>query len=199
MMSTTKALGAVVTALALAAPASAGDFSIFGSYWDTDVAGDAAGGGLGLGFPFNETLGLDLRVSYYEELSDDPLENAFDSNDPVFQEKGIQVWPLDIGLRFNFASGSSFRPYLAGGASYFVLDSDFGNINDEVGYYAALGATFGDPDGTNFFVEGTWRKANARIELDPEDLNDIDDINVEDHANFDIDGAGVNLGLRWNW
>lgn len=199
MTSTSKAFAAVVTALALAAPASASDFSLFGAYWDTDAAGDAAGGGIGFGFPFNETLGLELRATYFEELSDDPLENAFDSDDPVFQEVGISVLPAEIGLRFNFASESSFRPYLAGGASYFFLDSDFGEINDELGYYAALGANIGDPDGANFFIEGIWRKATAEVELDPDDLDDIDDLDVDDHADLDLDGIGLNLGVRWDW
>ena len=200
MTSTSKALGAVVTALALAAPASAGDISLFGAYWDTDAAGDAAGGGIGIGFPFNETIGLELRASYFEELEDDPIANAFDSDDPVFQEKGIQATPLEAGLRFNFgAPESNVRPYVAGGASYFLLDSDFGEIKDEVGYYAAIGATVGDGDGAQFFVEGLWRKATAEIKLDPDDLDDIDDLDVEEHASFDIDGWGINLGARWNW
>jgi hypothetical protein len=200
MTSTSKALAAVVTALALAAPASAGDISLFGAYWDTDAAGDAAGGGIGIGFPFNETLALELRATYFEELEDDPLENAFDSDDPVFQEAGIQATPIDVGLRINFGpADSGFRPYIAGGGSYFLLDSDFGEISDEVGYYAALGAEIGDGEGAQFFVEGLWRKATAEIELDPDDLDDIDDLEVQDHASFDVDGLGLNLGARWKW
>lgn len=192
-----RTLCAIAAAIALAGPAWAGEFSLFGSYWDTDIAGDTAGGGIEFAFPFNETLALELRASYFEELTDDPLENAFDSDAEVFQEAGIQALPLDLGLRFQFAPGSNFRPYLAGGGTYFLLDSDFGEINDEVGYYAALGATIGDGVGADFFVEGIWRKATARVELDPQELEDIDDIDVEDHANFDIDGLGVNLGVRW--
>jgi len=190
---------ATLTALAIVAPAAASDFSIFGAYWDTDVAGDAGGGGIGLGFPFNETLALELRASYYEELSDDPLKNAFDSDDPVFQEVGINVTPLEVGLRFSFAPGASFRPYVSGGGSYFLLDSDFGEVKDELGYYATLGATMGDQDGAQFFIEGIWRKASAQVELDPEELDQIDDINVTEHADLDIDGVGINLGVRWGF
>lgn len=180
-------------------PAAAGDFTVTGSYWDTDAAGDAAGGGLILGLPFNDTLAFELRASYFEELSDDPLENAFDSDDPVFQDKGIQVLPLEAGLRFTFGAGGTFRPHLAGGAAYFLLDSDFGEIEDELGYYAALGATVGDGHGAEFFVEGTWRKATAQVRLDPEDLEDVDDIDVDDRADVDLDGVGLNLGIRWSF
>lgn len=186
-------------ALIAAMPVAAADFTVTGSYWDTDIAGDAAGGGLILGMPFNDTLAFELRASYFEELSDDPLENAFDSDDPVFQERGIQVLPLEAGLRFTFGPGSRFRPHLAGGASYFLLDSDFGEIDDELGYYAAFGGTVGDGEGPQFFFEGIWRKATAQVRLDPEDLEDVDDIDIEDEAEFDIDGFGANLGIRWSF
>ena len=202
MKSIQKSVGvAAVTAaaLTLASPAWAGDFSLFGSYWDTDIAGDAAGGGISAAFPFNDMFGVEMRATYFEELNDDPLGAAFDSDEEVFQDKGIQALPLDLGLRITFAPQSHFRPYVAGGGTYFLLDSDFGNINDEVGWYAAAGAEFGDPEGANFFAEGLWRKASARIELDPDEIDDIDDLNVEDHANFDIDGFGLNLGVRWNF
>ena len=182
-----------------ASPSLAGDFAVAPSYWDTDAAGETAGGGFILGLPFNEVIGAEFRATYYEELTDDPLAAAFDSDDPVFQERGIQVMPLEAGLRFSFAPGAAFRPYLGGGASYFLLDSDFGEISDELGYYAALGASIGDGDGADFFVEGTWRKATAEVELDPQDLEDVDDLDVDEHADVDLDGLGVNLGVRFSF
>lgn len=191
---------ALLLALALiAAPSAAADFTLMGSYWDTDVAGDTAGGGLILGMPFNPSLALELRASYYEELTDDPLANIFDSDDPVFQRRGIQVAPLEAGLRFTFAPRGIFRPHLAAGGSYFLLDSDFGEIDDELGYFAALGATIGDGRGPELFVEAHWRKATAQVRLDPEDLDDIDDIEVEDRADLDLDGIGAHLGVRWTF
>jgi hypothetical protein len=191
---------AATTVVALAAaPATAADFSLFGSYWDTDAAGDAGGAGLGLMFPVGDVFGIDLRATYFEELSDDPLANAFDSDDPVFQEQGINVWPVEAGVRLRFAQDTAFRPYVGAGFTYYRLDSDFGEISDEVGYYGLLGATIGDGEGADFMVEGTWRKATAEVELDPEDLEDIDDIDIEDHAEFDLDGLGVNLGVVWHF
>jgi hypothetical protein len=192
---------ALVAALACfaALPVAATDFTVMGSYWDTDAAGDAAGGGLILGMPFNDSLAFELRASYFEELTDDPLENAFDSDDPVFQDRGIQALPLEAGLRYTFGAGSHFRPHVAGGASYFLLDSDFGEIDDELGYFAALGGTVGDGDGAQFYFEGIWRKATAQVRLDPEDLEDVDDVDIEDEAEFDIDGIGANVGIRWTF
>jgi hypothetical protein len=183
--------------LVAGAPALATDFTLYGSYWDTDVAGDAAGGGIGLGIPFNEMLGLELRATYFEELSDDPFGNIFDSDETVFQERGIQALPLDAGLRLSFAPGATFRPHVIGGVSYFLLDSDFGEVGDEVGWFAGVGATIGDGTGTEFFMEANYRKAEAEVEFDPEDLEDVDDIDIGDNAKFDIDGVGVNIGVRW--
>lgn len=185
------------TALLATAPLGAADFSLMGSYWDTDVAGDTAGGGLVLGLPFNETLAFELRATYFEELSDDPFDNIFDSDETVFQNRGIQAMPLEAGLRFSFAPGSTFRPYLGGGGSYFLIDSDFGEIQDQLGYYLAAGATVGDGAGAEFFFEGVWRQASAEVEVDPEDLGDIDDIDVDNTPSFDLDGFGVNVGVRW--
>jgi hypothetical protein len=192
-------LAAAAVAALVAAPANAADFSVFGSYWDTDVAGDTAGGGINLGIPLGEVVGLELRATYFEELTDDPLENAFDSDDPVFQEAGINVTPVEVGVRFNIPSGAAVRPYFSAGAGYYLLDSDFGEVDDEVGYYGALGLEFGDDEGMAFFAEALYRKAEGEVRLDPQDIDDIDDIDIDDRATFDLDGVGVNAGLRWHF
>lgn len=192
-------LGALALAI-VAAPSQATDFTLMGSYWETDAAGDTAGGGVITGIPVNDMFAFELRATYFEELSDDPFDNIFDSDDPVFQDKGIRVLPLEVGVRFTFAPDAAmFRPHLAGGLSYFLLDSDFGNVSDELGYYAGLGATIGDGSGADFFIEATYRTATAQVEIDPEDLGDIDDIDIEDEADLDIDGIGLNLGIRWSF
>lgn len=195
-----KALLPVIALVAWSAsPICAADFSLAGSWWNTDVAGDAAGGGVTLGLPVNDTFAFELRGYYFEELNDDPFEAIFDSDDTVFQDRGIQVIPLDAGVRFSFAPGSTFRPFIGGGATYFLLDSDFGEIADELGWYASLGAAVGDGEGADFYVEGVWRKVRAEVRVDPQDLGDIDDINAEDRVGFDLDGFGVNVGVRWNF
>lgn len=196
-----RTLLAAAICIAALAPAStrAADLSLFGSFWDTDVAGDAAGGGFGLGFPLNEVFAIELRGTYFEELSDDPFENAFDSDAPIFQNKGIQVLPVDAGVRLSFAPRAWARPYVGGGVSYFLLDSDFGDIDDELGFYVALGSRFGDGQGADLFVEGIYRKATAQLTFDPEDFDDLDDLDIDEEVDLDLDGFGINLGVRWNF
>lgn len=190
-------IAALCVAAFAAAPIKAADFSLMGSYWNTDVAGKTAGGGLILGMPLNETFAFELRATYFEQLSDNTLEQAFHSHDPVFLRKGIQALPLDAGIRFGFAPGASFRPYVGGGLTYFRLNSDFGDIKDEVGYYAALGGAVGDGKGADFFFEGNFRKATAHVTIDPQHFSQIDDIHVRDHATLKLDGFGANVGVRW--
>lgn len=194
-----RAVGALLGALVGASPALAGDFAVLPAYWDTDAAGQTAGGGIALGLPFNPTVGIEMRATYFEELGDDPLAAAFDSDDTVFQDRGINVAPLELGLRVHLTQSDVFQPYLSGGGSYFLLDSDFGEVDDELGYYAALGANIGDREGASFFIEGIWRKATAQVRLDPEELDQIDDLDVEDRADIDLDGVGANLGVRWRF
>jgi hypothetical protein len=184
---------------ASAASATPADFTLMGSWWNTDIAGDAAGAGIAVGLPVNDMFAFELRGFYYEELNDDPFEAIFDSDEEVFQDRGIQAIPLDGGVRFTFAPGSTFRPHIGAGATYFLLDSDFGNIADEFGWYASVGGTVGDGDGAEFFFEGTWRKVSSQVEVDPDDLDDIDDIDADDDPDFDLDGFGVNVGVRWTF
>jgi hypothetical protein len=193
------AIVALATLAVGAAPASAGHFNLFGSFWDTDEAGDAAGGGLGFGFPIGERWGLDLRASYYEELSNEPLEAIFDDDDPIFQRSGLQVLPLEIGLRYNFAPGNRTNFYLGGGGSYFLLDSDFGEVDDEVGGYAIAGVDIGNPDGVSFFVEGLWRIAEAKVDFDPDALDEVDDIDLVNRVPVDLNGLGINAGVTWRF
>jgi hypothetical protein len=193
-------LSLTAAAAITAAPGVAGDFSLFGAYWDTDVAGDTAGGGIKFGIPLGERFTLDIRGTYFEEIEDDPFSAIFDSDDPVFQEAGIQAIPVDLGVSYTFVdSSAAFRPYITGGISYILLDSDFGEIDDETGWFAGVGAEFGDDIGPRFFVEGIYRKAEAEVNLDPDDLDDLDDIDIDDNATFDIDGASVNAGIRWSF
>jgi hypothetical protein len=191
----------VATFALAASPASAaGAFNVFGSWWDTDQADKTGGGGIAFALPVGRGWGVDLRASYHEELTNEPLEALFDENDPVFQRTGLQVMPLEAGLRYNFAPGNRTNFYLGGGGSYHVLDSDFGNVDDEVGGYALAGIDFGNPAGLSFFVEGIYRFVEATVEIDPQDLDDFDDIEgIENGVGVDLNGVGLNIGMSWRF
>ena len=181
-------------------PAWSGTFSIFGSYWDTDEAGEAGGAGVGVGIPLGQVVDLELRGTYFEELSEDPLEALFDPDDPVFRDFSLTVVPIEAGLRVKFMPGQAFTPYLSAGAAYYLLDIDRGELDDEAGWYAGLGAMFGDGQGIDFFAEALYRGVEATVELDPEDIDDIDDIDFQgDQVDLDLAGPAANVGVVWRF
>lgn len=181
-------------------PAYAGGLSVYGTYWNTDAADEAAGGGLRFGIPLGaaDVLQLDLGATYYEELVDRPFDTLDDVETP-FVENGLQVTPVEAGLRLNFAERSRFNPYVGGGGTYYFIDSDFGEIDDEAGWYARLGAEFGEVEGNGFFAEAGYRGVEATVENDPDDFDDFDDIEFEEETELDLSGALVNVGYVWRW
>jgi len=190
---------ALLMAATLAAtPAAAGGFSAYGTYWNTDAADEAAGAGLRFGIPLGSVVQIDLGAAYYEELVNRPFAALGDIDTP-FVENGLQVTPVEAGLRFNFAEYSRFNPYIGGGAHYLFLDSDFGEVDDEAGWYARLGTEFGQVNGNGFFVEAGYRGVEVTVENDPEDFEDFDDVEFEPETEIDLSGALVNLGYVWRF
>ena len=170
-------------ALALAAgPAMAGDFSVYGSYWDTKDADEAIGVGAKARFGI-----VELRGTYFNDVTADTSPESRD-----FEVKAI---PLEAGLNFQFAKGERFSPYLGGGASYFLLDTNRGDIDDELGWYGVVGADIGAPNGLSFMAEAIYRNVEATV-TNEEDLTNPD---IEDKVAFDLSGIGVNLGLVWRF
>jgi hypothetical protein len=168
----------------LAGPAAAADFSVFGSYWNTQDADEALGAGA------KARLGrfVELRGTYYSDVTADTEPERFD-----FEVSAI---PLEAGLRFDFAEGEAFSPYVGGGASYIMLDTTEGDIDDEVGYYAVLGAEFGNrPSGLSFMAEAIYRNVEATVTEDEDGFPD----DVRDDVILRLDGLGVNAGLVWRF
>ena len=189
---------ALLLCFAAAPPAQAAfGFSIYGSYWEPDDAGDTAGGGLELAFPLSPRVDIDLRGSYFEELDPEPLQVLFDSDSP-FRNAGLEVLPIELGIRFNLAPKlTAVQPYIGGGAGYYLLDSDFGDVDDEGGWFGVLGLGFGDREGASFFVEGQYRRIEATVEEDPD--NPFDFEGFDRNVKLDLDGIGINAGVTWRF
>ena len=188
---------ALLLGLAMAPTAGADvGFSIYGSYWEPDETSDAGGGGLEIAFPLNQHFDIDLRASYFEELDPEPLQELFDSDSP-FQTRGVEVLPIELGVRFNFAPDAAVRPYIGAGGGYYLIDSDFGEIGDEGGWYGILGLGFGNREGASFFVEGQYRKMEATVEEDPDDPFDFE--GFDPPVVLELDGFGANAGVMWRF
>jgi opacity protein-like surface antigen len=200
-----KALLILGLAALAGAPLSASDFAIYGSGWDPDAIEEALGGGAS--FHWGETFGIDLRATYYQNAEVDNIDGPFDddeTNQDVFGD--LQMIPLEALLRFDFNNDGPVNFYLAGGASYVMLDIDNGpDLDDEVGWIALGGARFGDPGGVNFFVEGAYRGIEATVRAD--DLRDFFDDDdggnfgdeIDEDVALNLDGALINLGVVWSF
>lgn len=184
---------AALPLLALGSAHAGGSFGVAASYWDTKDADKSAGGGIEWASQLGRVLDYEFRASYFEQLDDEPLDVLFDGDSPF--ETGIKALPVDLGLRFNFARDAvTFHPYASVGASYYFLDSDFGSLDDEIGWYGGLGTAIGDGQGVDFFAQLLYRSLEGTA-----DISEIGDDAFQDRLDVDLSGVGVNAGVRWTW
>ena len=176
------------------------ELGLFGSpYWAPDETDEVAGGGLSFKLPVGDYWGIDLRGSYFEETRPDAFSEAFELGDAdsPFRESGLEIVPLEVGGRYNFVPEARVRPYAGAGVGYYLLDTDFGEVNDEGGYYGLLGLGFGNPEKANFFVEANYRRMEATVEVDPDDPTEFE--GFDEDVGIDLDGLGFNVGVTWRF
>jgi hypothetical protein len=191
---------AILAALAVFATPAEAQFKIYGSYWDTTDVGNTLGGGLGVDIPFGESgLALSLAGTYYQELSDEPIDNLFDDDRGVFQEESLEVVPFDVGLHYNFQPRGNFSPWIGAGGTYFLLDTTENQfeVDDETGWHVSAGSYFGNPDGVNFFAEAIYRSTESTLRRAEDDIPDPSD--AVDEVDIDLDGVAVNAGIVWRF
>lgn len=169
----------VAVMVLVAAPASAGNLRIFGAYLDSGDVGAFAGAGLK--YASSDTLGFELGVTAYRD------SDEFDLGDLDFAADTIDNTAWDLGSRVSISEIF----YFSVGVSYFQFDADYGNVDDEWGFYGTLGATIGG-DTFRFFFEGVYRDVKATLKYENLDL-------IEEDIKLDIGGFGVNAGLEWRF
>lgn len=200
-MKKTLILTAVAVFLFGTGPAWASDFAVFGSYLDTEDLEETVGGGVKAGF--GDRFQLELRATYLPDLTED-FESFVDDpgDDPGRFTNDIEAIPLDVGVKYNFGAHQPVNVYVGGGGTYFLLDAERGEIDDEAGFYVTGGLEFARATGgVGFFAEAIYRSVEATVNRDPQDFDDIDDIDFEDirERDLDVGGLGVNAGLIWRW
>ena len=160
--------------------ASAADFGLHGAYWDTDEADRTFGFGAKLRFSF-----VELRATYFDDVTADVEPEAADFE--------IKAYPLEGGLVIQFLKDSTFRPYIGGGVGYYVLDTNVGDADDEIGYYLVGGADIGSPSSrVAFSIEGIYRNIEGTVRGE---LFDPDFDIEEDEIDLDLSGIGANVGV----
>jgi hypothetical protein len=185
----------ILTLLLLAGPAAASELALFGSYWQPSEFDDTVGGGLLFGFG-SGVVQFELRGTYYPDITED-LNDLLDSDDDFLDNFELKAIPAEAGILFNFAPGSNVSPYLGGGATYYILDSNIGEVDDEVGFYVKGGLRVGGAGGgsVGFLAEALYRNVEGSVKFDPQDLGDIDDVDFEDDFDLDLSGFAANVGI----
>lgn len=192
-----KTLGITLVLCLWASMSGATDFKLYGSYWNTSDVEDAFGGGIGFSFPLGSSpLSIGVAGTYYQELTDDPVDALFDDDEGVFEEESLEVLPFDAGLYYNFQQNGPFNVWLGGGFSYFLIDTtrEGIDVDDETGFHVAVGSRFGDREGANFFAEALYRSTEATLRRDRRD-----NVDLRDEVAIDLDGISVNAGILWTF
>jgi hypothetical protein len=104
----------------MAAAAQAVDFGLFASYWSPQDGDDAFGGGGSIHFA---TVPLELRASVFPDTS---IRGGGDT----------LLVPIDVGLAINLTRSQKMGVYVGGGGSYYFIDADQGDPDNQFGWYA---------------------------------------------------------------
>jgi len=166
----------------LAQPAKAVDFGVFGAYQDTKDLDSGYGAGVKLDF----ARFITLRATYFGDVT---------ANDrlPSGNEFKIRVVPLEAGLQYKFQPDANFSPYLGGGASYFLLDTNRGNIDDELGWFAVAGADIKTQHSFGITLEAIYRSVDTTVR------DNGNSTTLSDKVNLQLRGFGANAGLVWHF
>lgn len=184
----------ILALLFATAPAAASDLSLFGSYWSPSDFDETAGGGLRFGFG-GGVVQFELRGTYYPDITED-LNELLDTDDSELDDFELKAIPAEAGIVFNFAQDSSVSPYIGGGATYYLLDTNVGEVDDEAGFYGVVGLRGGGANGgVGFFAEALYRNVEGSVKFDPEDFDDIDDVDFQDEFDLDLSGFAANVGI----
>lgn len=159
-------------------PARAGGAAAFGSYWSPDDADDAFGGGVKAVF-VEHRFGLEMRATYFPTVTTEANGQEFD----------LSVTPLDLGLVFQWVDAEKLNVNLMGGAGYYLLDSDEGEVDDDIGWYAGLAMAGLIDYGVSLFGEILYRDLEQSIQ-------GRSIVGGTARGNIEFFGFGVNVGLK---
>jgi outer membrane protein W len=172
-----KKLAMVVATLALfSVPTQAGSFGAYGSYWTSDDADNSWGAGARVGFNFAKWLELEFHGTYYPDFGAEVFAQNIE----------VRAIPVDGGLKVNFLPGKMVNPYAGLGGTYYFLDTDQGDIDNETGIYGEAGLDFGK-ENARFFVEAMWRKLDTSVRVSSFDQD------------VTFDGIDWHAGVVWRW
>jgi hypothetical protein len=172
----------MATTAMLSVPAWAGQFGIYGSYWDTKDAQSGYGGGAKVSWGIFE-----LRGTYFNDVTAKRVPDRFDFK--------LHAAPIGAGLKFDLThNDTGVNPYVGGGAAYYLLSTNQGKTQDEVGWYAIAGLDIPTRSTVGVNVEAIYHGVRGTVK----DLR-TDNVHIVNRTNIDLSGIGVNAGVTWRF
>src|SRR2546425_3987485 len=129
LMNWKKIVTGLAAVLFVSAPARAGSFGVYGSYWNSDQADSSWGGGGKVGFTFVKFLELEFHGTYYPSFTTDVAGQAVDVN----------AKPLHGGLRVNLLPSGPINPFVGAGVSYYFLNTAQRSVDNQTAIYGNSG------------------------------------------------------------
>jgi len=164
----------------------AADFSLFGAWWDESDPGDVYGMGVRMSTQ-EGPWALDFSVTWLDDAT------YYWYGWDYYYTQEISTIPLEVGFRYIADSYDSFRPYIGGGAGYYLNDARRFDVDDSWGYYGLVGFNFGHPQQIDFFAEAIYRW----VDVDFTYPNPTGGPAAEGTAT--LDGLGINMGVVFHF
>ena len=180
----------------LSIPAQAGGLGLYGAYWSPKDVDAGYGGGAKIRMDLTSALGLEVRGTFFSDLSDDVQSGGTTIN------YDLEAIPAELGFVLNLnVADKGLRPYLCAGAGYYFLEINLDNpvgdnetidLDDEVGWYGGGGIEIAFASETALFIEALYRGVEGTAKGD-----DLDE--VVSNVDIDLSGIGANAGLLIKW
>ena len=150
------------------------EMGVFGSSLDSRDLGAGYGGGAKLEFNPIDLVSVDARASYVR-----------------FSDVDIDMIPLEVAALLNFAGlGERIVAYVGAGGGYYFFEGDEAELDDNVGFFPVVGVEIG-LHRISVLAEARWLFLETDIDKAKDELQNL--------ADADVDGFGVNLGLLFRF
>jgi hypothetical protein len=194
-------LGAV---LMLVSPVSAdSSWGPVVSYWNTSDASDGYGLGAAFSMQASDTIFVDFRVSWFDDLAEG-------NSDAGVSDIDLEIIPIELGISAIRQVSEHTEVYFGGGLGYYVMDGDVdttlseelsANPDNEFGLYGMAGfrITVADNMGDNIVATRISILGGVTYRIVSADEVTMDGKSGIDLSGGDLNGFGFDLGVMLHW
>jgi hypothetical protein len=162
----------------------ASGIGVLSEYWSTADADNGFGWGGKINLDVNKYVALEIRGSYFPDLSKEDAGENFDLS--VIRNEADVIGKIPIS--------HMAHAYGGGGGGYYILDGEFDNgdsldLKDEFGFFLLAGCEFSPVKNLGLFAEFKYTFLDSSID---------EDMLIGD-SDFSLNGPGGTVGAMWTW